>query len=107
MPDEKKKDQPLDKPEVEVQAEPKSNSNDDRRAARRAQETIQKTVKEAVEKSADKGAKKQFEAADDEIDRAKDGISPRHVKQVKVRVKGKDAEGDEVVHERTVKPKGS
>ncbi len=108
MPDEKKDAKPLDREEVHVTVTPKDPRDP---THREAAEKVKKVVKDGVKKALDDnkggGAKKQLDAADGKIDEAKERASPQKIDKINVKVKGKDGDGDEVVRERTVKPKGS
>jgi len=109
MADEKKvPPPPLKEEEVHVTVTPKDPRDPQHR---QTAEKVKKTVKEGVKKALDDnkggGSKKQLDAAEEKIDEAKDRVNPKQVEKISVKVKGKDADGDEVVRERTVKPKGS
>ena len=108
MADDKKDPQPLKKEEVHVTVTPKDPRDP---AHKQAAEKVKKTLKEGVKKALDDnkggGSKKQLDAAEKKIDEAKEQTSPRHIDKINVKVKGEDADGDEVTRERTVKPKGA
>jgi len=100
-------DKPLENTEVHVTVEPKDKrSQSDKDYSQRVKDTVKQKAKEAVEKNRDKGARKQVESVDDVIDEAKESVDPKRVEQVKVKVKGENADGDSVTHERSVKPTG-
>ncbi len=99
---------PLKEEEVHVTVTPKDRNNPDhRKAAEKVKETVKKEVRKALDDNKGGGAKRQLDEADKRIDQAKEQVSPRQVEKINVKVKGKDHDGDEVVRERTVKPKGA
>ena len=108
MADDKKDAEPLKKEEVHVTVTPRDPRNP---AHKETAEKVKKALKEGVKKAlADNkgdGVKKQLDAAEKKIDDAKQQTSPRHIEKINVKVKGEDADGDEVTRERTVKPKGA
>jgi len=105
MADQDKK--PLEKEEVHVTVTPKDPRDPEhRKTAEKVKETVKKEVKKALDDNKGGGAKKQLDAAEEKIDKAKEQVSPSQVEKINVKVKGKDADGDEVTRERTVKPKG-
>jgi hypothetical protein len=107
MADDKKDPKPMNDPEVHVTVTPKNPRDPDhKRAAEKVKETVKEGVKKVVKEAAPGGAKKQLDAADGKIDEAKHGASPGKIDKINVKVKGKDADGDEYHHERTVKPDG-
>ena len=108
MAEDKKDAKPLEKEEVHATVTPKDPRDPSHRDTA---EKIKKVVKEGVKKALDDnkggGAKKQLDEADRKIDEAKERTNPRQVDKINVKIKGKDGDGDDVVRERTVKPKGA
>ena len=97
---------PLKDAKVDVHAEPKNrHSQTDCDAAHKVAKTVKEKVEEAIKKKASEGAEEQLKEVDKEIDNAKDAVSPRFIKKLRVKVSGKDADDDQVVRERTVTPK--
>ncbi|KPJ86013.1 hypothetical protein AMJ57_00885 [Parcubacteria bacterium SG8_24] len=110
MGEKKEEAKPLEKERVHVEVTPKKdgegvddseNQGYSKKVKKRLKDEVTKVIKE---KKGD-GAKKQLDAADEAIDEAKKKVSPQKVEKIRVKVEG-ESDGDQVVRERTVKPKG-
>ena len=88
--------EPLKETEVEVKAVPGGNSTKDRENTEKVIEKVKQNIEKAIEEAAPGGAKKQLDAADEEIDKARDSVPKRAAKQIRVTVRGTDGHGDKV-----------
>lgn len=106
MSDDKKQEKPLEDPEVYVTVVPKDDRNPEhKKAAGTTEKKVREEVKKAVEQSKQGGKDKQFDAAESGVKRAGEGTDPKKIDRIRVRVVGKDSDGDGVAKEWTVTPK--
>ena len=107
-PPQKQPDQPLDKPKIQVEAVPKDPKNPIHiEHKEKIEKHVTEKVKEALEKEKSGGWRKQTDGAEQVADDAKKHVDPNKVKKVRVRVEGEvSPDGDKVVREKVVVPKG-
>lgn len=111
MSDEKKEEKkeaskPLKEPESFVNVLPKNEKSPDQiKTVRKVQEKLKESVDKAIKENESGGKEKQFEAVEKEVKKAGEGTDSRQVEKIRVRVKGKDGDGDKTTHEWEVAPK--
>lgn len=110
MSDDKKSEKPLENPEVHVSVTPKDSKNKEENqknkdTAEKVQKTLKEKVKKALEENRPGGKDKQFEAAESETKKAGKGTDPGQIGKIKVRIAGKDGDGDIVDRGWMVVPK--
>lgn len=102
----KKQEKPLENPEIFVTAVPKDDRNPEhKKAASVAEKIVREEIKKAVKQSEPGGKSKQFDAAESEVKKAGQGTDPKKIDRIRVRVVGKDEDGDGVAKEWAVTPK--
>lgn len=106
MSDDKKPEKPLENPEVYVSVTPKDGKNKEhKKLAEKVQKTLKENVKKALEENKPGGKDKQFEAVESETKKAGKSTNPGQIEKIKVRVAGKDGDGDIVDRGWAVAPK--
>ena len=106
MSDEKKPTKPLKNPEVHVNVVPKNKGDQDhKKIAENVQKKLGENVKRALEEKKSDGKEKQFEAAENEAKKAAEGTNSQEIEKIRVRVIGRDEDGDKTGHEWEVTPK--
>lgn len=93
MSTEKKTEQPMTDPKVDVTVAPKEKTNPG--PAKKLEDQIKNGVKKAIEQNKSGGAEKQFDAAKEETKRATQDANPGEIKKIVVKVSndnGRDKE---------------
>ncbi|MEK7131552.1 MAG: hypothetical protein AAB797_02345 [Patescibacteria group bacterium] len=105
-PEKREPAKPLKDPEVYVNVTPKDSKNPEHKeAAKKVQKKLEEKVKQAVEENKPGGQEKQFKAVEKETKKAGEGTDKNEIEKIKVRVAGKDEDGDVIDRGWGVTPK--